>query len=120
VNGNQITDLATLSGSLQALSELYVHDNNVRDVAPLVTRCPRLESLDVRSNSISKLDCVLRLVGCEALQDLWIQGNPCCQSDRCANPDDIVPLPFRVRANTEPIQLPARACDGAPEPEDTG
>lgn len=82
MNGNQVTDLATLSGSLQTLSELYVHDNDIRDISPLVTRCPRLESLDIRSNAISKLDCVLRLSECEALQDLWIQGNPYCQSDR--------------------------------------
>lgn len=82
VNGNRITDLATLSGPLLALSELYVHDNDVRDVAPLVTMCPRLESLDIRANAISKLDGVLRLDECDSLQDLWIQGNPCCQSDR--------------------------------------
>lgn len=80
-NGNRITEVSSLKSSLPNLTELYLRDNSIRDIAPLIAACPSLESLDIRNNAMGLIDVVLQLAKCETLQDLWVQGNPFCQSD---------------------------------------
>jgi Leucine-rich repeat (LRR) protein len=84
VNGNQISNFHGLVTPLDKLNELYAHDNVITDIELLPTRCPQLESIDLRNNQITSSSQVAVLGECEALQDIWLQGNPCCFSPRYA------------------------------------
>ncbi|KAG3196919.1 hypothetical protein PC128_g7254 [Phytophthora cactorum] len=80
VNGNQISNFQGLLTPLEKLNELYAHDNIITDLDSLPTRCPQLESVDLRNNQIEASSQVTLLAKCEALQDIWLHGNPCCFS----------------------------------------
>ncbi|KAL3668628.1 hypothetical protein V7S43_005929 [Phytophthora oleae] len=80
VNGNEISDFQGLLTPLEKLNELYAHENIITNVEPLSTRCPQLESVDLRNNRIESSSQISVLAKCEALQDIWLHGNPCCYS----------------------------------------
>ncbi|KAK1945836.1 Protein phosphatase 1 regulatory subunit SDS22 [Phytophthora citrophthora] len=81
VNGNEISDFQGLVTQLEKLNELYAHDNTITDVEPLSTRCPQLESVDLRNNQIESISQISILANCGAVQDIWLHGNPCCYSN---------------------------------------
>uniref|UniRef100_K3WUR8 U2A'/phosphoprotein 32 family A C-terminal domain-containing protein n=1 Tax=Globisporangium ultimum (strain ATCC 200006 / CBS 805.95 / DAOM BR144) TaxID=431595 RepID=K3WUR8_GLOUD len=80
VNGNRISDLQSLAGTLAKLNELYIQDNAISNLEPIVSRFPELESLDVRNNRIRSAAQFSALSAYKTLQDIWLIGNPCCLS----------------------------------------
>ncbi|KAH7484552.1 hypothetical protein KRP22_005717 [Phytophthora ramorum] len=80
VNGNQISDFQGLVTPLEKLNELYAQDNVITDLELLPTRCAQLESVDLRNNQITLSSQIVVLAKCAVLQDIWLQGNPCCFS----------------------------------------
>lgn len=84
IYGNQITELQSLAETLLNLNELYIQDNALSDLEAVASRFPALESLDIRNNRIRSVTQLSALSACKALQDIWIVGNPCCASVRCA------------------------------------
>ncbi|KAE8915877.1 hypothetical protein PF003_g780 [Phytophthora fragariae] len=80
VNGNQISDFQGMATPLEKLNELYAHNNIIVDIVSLPTRCSQLESIDLRNNQITSSSQITNLTTCVGLQDIWLQGNPCCYS----------------------------------------
>lgn len=78
VNANQIANFEGLVAPLDKLNELYAHDNVIQDLKALSVRCPQLESVDLRNNQIKSSSEIAVLANCKALQDIWLDGNPCC------------------------------------------
>lgn len=81
VNGNQLPSLDSLPVGMTSLNELYAQDNAISDLTALSTRCPELESLDIRTNRLeASSDVATALTQCPSIRDLWMEGNPCCFS----------------------------------------
>ncbi|DBA03511.1 TPA: hypothetical protein N0F65_011412, partial [Lagenidium giganteum] len=79
-NGNDLNEVATLP-VLPKLNELYIQNNTISDVSALPTKCPLLESLDLRNNAIRSAEKLGSWMStATSLQDLWLDGNPCCAS----------------------------------------
>ncbi|EEY66490.1 protein phosphatase 1 regulatory subunit 7, putative [Phytophthora infestans T30-4] len=81
VNGNQIPNFQGLLTPLEKLNELYAHDNSIADIQLLPSRCPQLESIDLRNNNLELSSQITILAKCETLRDIWLHGNPCCYSN---------------------------------------
>lgn len=90
---NRLTSLSSLP-LLPALTDLYASRNRIESVAGLAQRAPALEVLDVTDNRVEEGEAVALVRGSTALQELWVRGNPLCDSAKCAAP----PTPARGQA----------------------
>ena len=81
VNGNAIADLKALP-TLPKLTELYARATGLAAIATIAVRLPQLETLDVRDNKLLSVEQLEPLKECAALDDLWVDGNPCSVSNR--------------------------------------
>ncbi|KAG2429408.1 hypothetical protein HYH02_014063 [Chlamydomonas schloesseri] len=76
LNFNALTSLEGI-GSCTALQHLFVANNRIRDVGPLVS-CEHLQTVHLFRNNISNLDLTIGVLSnLPKLKELELAGNPC-------------------------------------------
>ncbi len=83
LNGNQFFDFNSFP-TLAVLTELYINHNCISKVAPVVTKFPQLEILDISHNQLDDINDVKELSKLPQLVELFIDENPVIKLPRYA------------------------------------
>lgn len=81
ISKNDFINFETFHAS-QSLTELYISNNYIIRIAPLVSLFPNLEILDCSNNQLDSLEDVMKLEKLEQLVELFIAGNPVSSTEK--------------------------------------
>lgn len=119
-------NLNTAQQHRESVTELYLHHCGLRDVPPIVFRCPRLQHLEITENELREIPLelmklsnlrVLNLSGnhIETLPDNWSALSNLQQLDLCDNELELLPPAFFSLELLETLRLAGNRLRSLPE-----